>query len=722
MWDATEERLDVSRFDCGVFAAPDCDTSTHVAGVLACDVRAHTFESSRGRAATGGRASQGARVEASQEWGSLPRMNLSGATTKNLKLSKVEDQGDTTQSSNASQRNSQLVLLQMSETSRIKRYLDAKLMLQLLARFIATTTGKESPKPLLATQRLTPVGGFDEPVRVRAHHVAFIPGISPQRAASTLELACERESSRSTRSGAIFSPYAVRSVDIADFMHREEERMMQDFDEELVELEPIDLNLDLPEPQLPAVRPVAVLHKRRATPSAAAVRAATISSRTLPHTPPAARLSRTVIPRVTQPVASKVVVPRAAPAIPIASKIVVRRTVAPFWQATIAAAPARSKIVVKRDAPTPASAPAGSKILVKRDVPSALSASTPPTVLPLIVIPRTAAQIHKRKYHRRLRSETREEQRRISSNPRRKAYITRRIQKTAPIFAELDVSHLEHTSTAWLGVRVSKKRNMSAHTLDDIHDPVFNMQFLNWDGWACRPIIDRRNRLFALLAGRPAPDSFGYDSYQQAIAEATRLFLFNSVVASGNGRRGPFSAVSVGISYGGGQMRPGVLLNNKTNTTICAAMLANWAFHRIIGFSNFTRLHIDAANLVWGWCCITAFGIFNPDLGGHLILWDLRLVIRFPPGSTIMIPSALLRHSNISIQQGETRYSFTQFSAGGLFRWVENGNRSDKAFFANASAAELRARENARGQRWENGLKMFQVWNPKTKVFESQME
>ncbi|KAJ7021533.1 hypothetical protein C8F04DRAFT_972584, partial [Mycena alexandri] len=277
---------------------------------------------------------------------------------------------------------------------------------------------------------------------------------------------------------------------------------------------------------------------------------------------------------------------------------------------------------------------------------------------------------------------------------------------------------------------------------------------------------------FALLAGRPAPDSFGYDSYQQAIAEATRLFLFNSVVASGNGRRGPFSAVSVGISYGGGQMRPGVLLNNKTNTTICAAMLANWAFHRIIGFSNsmfqsyapnlhmfyrnqmrilrssasylvpllpelltvfaactfnfgpntVTRLHIDAANLVWGWCCITAFGIFNPDLGGHLILWDLRLVIRFPPGSTIMIPSALLRHSNISIQQGETRYSFTQFSAGGLFRWVENGNRSDKAFFANASAAELRARENARGQRWENGLKMFQVWNPKTKVFESQME
>ncbi|KAJ7045346.1 hypothetical protein C8F04DRAFT_939560 [Mycena alexandri] len=288
----------------------------------------------------------------------------------------------------------------------------------------------------------------------------------------------------------------------------------------------------------------------------------------------------------------------------------------------------------------------------------------------------------------------------------------------------------------------------------------------------CRPIIDSQNRLFALLGGRPAPDSNGNDTYQYAVAEATRLFVLNSALATGDGRRGAFSAVSVGISYGGGQQRPGVLLNNKVNTTICAAMLATWAFHRIIGFSNSmfssyapnlhgfyrrqTRLlrrsarylipilpeiltvfaactfnfgpstvtlpHVDAANLVWGWCCITAFGKFNPDLGGHLILWDLRLAIRFPPGSTIMIPSALLRHSNVAIQQGETRYSFTQFTAGGLFRWVDNGNCSDKDFFLNATSAELRARENNRAQRWENGLKMFQVWNAKTKTFESQME
>jgi len=40
--------------------------------------------------------------------------------------------------------------------------------------------------------------------------------------------------------------------------------------------------------------------------------------------------------------------------------------------------------------------------------------------------------------------------------------------------------------------------------------------------------------------------------------------------------------------------------------------------------------HRDAANLAYGWCAITALGNFNPASGGHLILWDMKLVIEFP--------------------------------------------------------------------------------------------
>ncbi|KAJ7234326.1 hypothetical protein B0H12DRAFT_989782, partial [Mycena haematopus] len=91
------------------------------------------------------------------------------------------------------------------------------------------------------------------------------------------------------------------------------------------------------------------------------------------------------------------------------------------------------------------------------------------------------------------------------------------------------------------------------------------------------------------------------------------------------------------------------------------------------GPATVTFPHIDYRNLAWGWCAITVLGRFNPDRGGHLVLWDLKLIIRFPPGSTIFIPSAILRHSNTSIQPGETRFSFTQFTPAALFRWVYNG-------------------------------------------------
>lgn len=79
-------------------------------------------------------------------------------------------------------------------------------------------------------------------------------------------------------------------------------------------------------------------------------------------------------------------------------------------------------------------------------------------------------------------------------------------------------------------------------------------------------------------------------------------------------------------------------------------------------------------------CAITALGDYDPKLGGHLVLWDLKLVIEFPPGSTILIPSTSVRHSNVSIRQGETRHSFTQYAAGGLFCWVEHAFQMEKVY------------------------------------------
>ncbi|KDR79069.1 hypothetical protein GALMADRAFT_19655, partial [Galerina marginata CBS 339.88] len=83
--------------------------------------------------------------------------------------------------------------------------------------------------------------------------------------------------------------------------------------------------------------------------------------------------------------------------------------------------------------------------------------------------------------------------------------------------------------------------------------------------------------------------------------------------------------------------------------------------------------HVDFGNLAFGWCAITALGEYDYKKGGHLILWDLGLIIEFPPGSTILIPSSAIHHSNVRIQSEERRYSFTQYTSGGIFRWVDNG-------------------------------------------------
>jgi len=83
--------------------------------------------------------------------------------------------------------------------------------------------------------------------------------------------------------------------------------------------------------------------------------------------------------------------------------------------------------------------------------------------------------------------------------------------------------------------------------------------------------------------------------------------------------------------------------------------------------------HLDPQNLPYGWCDIAALGDYDPSLGGHLILWDLNVIIQFPPGAHILLPSAILYHSCTTIQEGEMRHSFTQYCAGGLFRWVDAG-------------------------------------------------
>lgn len=117
--------------------------------------------------------------------------------------------------------------------------------------------------------------------------------------------------------------------------------------------------------------------------------------------------------------------------------------------------------------------------------------------------------------------------------------------------------------------------------------------------------------------------------------------------------------------------------------------------------------HVDPCNLPFGMCAITALGNFNHSQGGHLVLWDLKLVIEVPAGATILLPSATLRHSNTAIQPGETRFLFTQYAAGGLFRWADQGKQCTKAFWASLSDDEWEEEMAKSEARWREGVKLF---------------
>jgi hypothetical protein len=126
--------------------------------------------------------------------------------------------------------------------------------------------------------------------------------------------------------------------------------------------------------------------------------------------------------------------------------------------------------------------------------------------------------------------------------------------------------------------------------------------------------------------------------------------------------------------------------------------------------------HLDCNNLAFGCCSITALGDFDPKAGGHIILWECGLVITFPAGSTVIIPSACVSHSNTAIQSHETRYSFTQYSAGGLFRFIERNFQLNDDFLESLNEAERAEEEEKSRRRLEWGLSLFSTFEALQKM------
>ncbi|KAJ7237601.1 hypothetical protein C8J57DRAFT_1529151 [Mycena rebaudengoi] len=205
-------------------------------------------------------------------------------------------------------------------------------------------------------------------------------------------------------------------------------------------------------------------------------------------------------------------------------------------------------------------------------------------------------------------------------------------------------------------------------------------------------------------------------------------------------RRGHFGSLTDGQTHGTGRVQPGTFINGAINAAILATLVGTFAFFRIAGFATgifanwapdvfefylvqmrlfygrnphlrrpfinsiFSACtvnlgprtcalgHRDFANLVFGWCAITALGKFDWKKGGHLILWDCKLILEFPPGTTILIPSS--RHFSLQHPHRTPRKA--------LFV-----HPSEQEYRDSLSPEELEREKEESRARWQAGADLF---------------
>ncbi|KAF4614892.1 hypothetical protein D9613_003558 [Agrocybe pediades] len=257
-------------------------------------------------------------------------------------------------------------------------------------------------------------------------------------------------------------------------------------------------------------------------------------------------------------------------------------------------------------------------------------------------------------------------------------------------------------------------------------------------GWPVHNPSGRQGRQgLGVLAGQPNDPQWAELHAKAADAPESHR---NRCVASKKkpNRRGKFKAY--------GQSQPCNHANDSANAAVLEELHSMKVFQRLAGFSSSVManwapdLHSyyveylgklythnpslkgtfknSSASSIWTGltyplvgAASRALGSFDHTKGGHLILWECGLVIEFPAGSTILIPSAIISHSNTTIAPAETRYSFTQYTAGGLFRRFENGFQKSEAHWDSLSDEEKAEEAKKDSVRWAFGISLLRTCN-----------
>ncbi|KAJ7695537.1 hypothetical protein B0H14DRAFT_3530146 [Mycena olivaceomarginata] len=366
--------------------------------------------------------------------------------------------------------------------------------------------------------------------------------------------------------------------------------------------------------------------------------------------------------------------------------------------------------------------------------PSMNKQPTPPSTMPLRGLTKKKADSRRKQRDKRKTATLAS----LSSTtpPAPTPRVLEKAAQAEPIRINFAADGFRATKPRWTGLIQPMAHPLLAHA----HDP----EFLKTHLQKTQVIVDRCGRIIGVLIAPPLPGE-EWESVVQAATTAMREARDKMTFPAGayHHRRSygdGFPTGSQGFAFGGGRENLGNIKASSArnaaameelledpnvvrmatypippfqafcypifadyHTTKQVLVRKNPGLRRTFARSPFAAVtvnlgpvsvsppHTDAANKADGMCLIGALGSFDADKGGHLVCWDYDLIIRFPPGCSILIPSAV-------------------YTAGGLFRWVANGFQSDRSWLASASAEDLARREEERKARCADALKKFPLW------------
>ncbi|KAK7007980.1 hypothetical protein R3P38DRAFT_3325026 [Favolaschia claudopus] len=383
----------------------------------------------------------------------------------------------------------------------------------------------------------------------------------------------------------------------------------------------------------------------------------------------------------------------------------------------------------------------------------------------------TRAQERKIEYNKNRRRKKRQRDAANPFNWATTSAPTHLVMSAQHVPVDFDASGLRSTKGGhWLGVRDKnppklKNQKESARwanlKLPQVGELVDDLKrvYVSWDARRPLLILDRYGRIIVVFVGGPDDPEWpsvaaeAGEAMKRAREEGIRTKAFAD--DAGLHRRGRFYTLQSGVSHGGGQPCPRNLDISDAKQPLVDSLLGNKSVRRVCGFQssafrtwapklfkdyvtdlrdlfehdpslrlNFTNSifpsvtfnlgsqsatfeHLDDKNRALGWCAITSGGDFDPTKSAHLHLRELNAVVEFPAASTAFIPSAVIHHGNTPLAPHETRYSITQYAAGGLFRYVKYKFRTAKKVLNEGGGNLKRSFDGVHGERHAAGISLF---------------